>query len=354
VSLNPETGAISGTPTTAGDHAVTVKVKDAQGQEATRGYTIRVAPPPLLIETTDAGSCNIGAAHTVDLRASGGKGPYSWSLISGALPAGLALDAATGRISGNAAAAGRFSFTVQVTDASGVTASRSLGITVTAPALSVSVALADAAAGRQGRVNVSLGSQYPAPVRARLTLTFTPDAGLPDDPAIQFAIGGRTAELSLSAGSQTTSAPFQTGTVAGTIVITASFSAGGVDVTPSPAPQATFRIEPQPPVGTDSGARRTAGGLEVMLTGFVTDREAVSATFRFTASGGTVLQTSEFTVQVGQAFAAWFNNPDSRESGGLFRYTQPFSVQGDTTGIAGVSVTLSNLRGASQTLNLTF
>jgi len=51
------------------------------------------------------------------LFASGGKTPYTWSLLSGSLPAGLTLSSA-GLISGTPTAAGVFDFTVQVTDSS--------------------------------------------------------------------------------------------------------------------------------------------------------------------------------------------------------------------------------------------
>jgi hypothetical protein len=48
--------------------------------------------------------------------ATGGLMPYSWSLSTGSLPAGLTLDASTGSITGTPTASGVSSFTVRVTD----------------------------------------------------------------------------------------------------------------------------------------------------------------------------------------------------------------------------------------------
>ncbi|MGH7336617.1 MAG: Ig domain-containing protein, partial [Myxococcota bacterium] len=51
------------------------------------------------------------------LAATGGVVPYAWSVAAGSLPPGLALNAATGTISGTPTAAGNWSFTARVTDA---------------------------------------------------------------------------------------------------------------------------------------------------------------------------------------------------------------------------------------------
>ena len=63
-----------------------------------------------------------GAAYAANLQASGGKQPYSWSLKSGLLPAGLSLSH-TGAVTGTPTGSGTFSSLVfEVSDASKSTA----------------------------------------------------------------------------------------------------------------------------------------------------------------------------------------------------------------------------------------
>jgi hypothetical protein len=48
----------------------------------------------------------------------GGNEPYIWSIVTGALPEGLTLNAATSVISDTPTTKGHYSFTVKVTDSS--------------------------------------------------------------------------------------------------------------------------------------------------------------------------------------------------------------------------------------------
>ncbi len=55
---------------------------------------------PLFITTHTLGVATVGEQVSVNLQAQGGKPPYSWQVINGALPSGLLLDAQLGSIQG--------------------------------------------------------------------------------------------------------------------------------------------------------------------------------------------------------------------------------------------------------------
>jgi putative Ig domain-containing protein len=92
------------------------------------------APPQLTITTTSLPNGTVGAPYSQQLSATGGTTPYSWSLISGSLPAGLTLNATTGVISGTPTTAGTSPFTAQVADSGSPqqSAQRALSISVVA------------------------------------------------------------------------------------------------------------------------------------------------------------------------------------------------------------------------------
>jgi Putative Ig domain len=90
-----------------------------------------VTPPSLSIETATLPSKRVGRGYRVTLQASGGQLPYTWSIVSGALPPGLEL-LAKGTIRGTLTTAGTFTFTVEVRDSASppASATRELSITV--------------------------------------------------------------------------------------------------------------------------------------------------------------------------------------------------------------------------------
>ena len=88
-----------------------------------------------LISITTSGlpDGQVQVAYQATLAATGGVTSYTWSVASGQLPQGLALDGASGVIAGTPSAAGPFSFTIQVSDSSQPTAqtdSRTLALTI--------------------------------------------------------------------------------------------------------------------------------------------------------------------------------------------------------------------------------
>jgi hypothetical protein len=151
-------GVVSGTPTASGTSTFTAKVTDSTtptAQTATRTYTITVAAAvtPLQITTSSLAAGQVGTAYSVTVQASGGTTPYSWSLTSGALPAGLSLTAASGAISGTPTTSGTYAFTVKATDSTtptAQTATKSLTLTVAVAATPVQVTTASLPGGEVG------------------------------------------------------------------------------------------------------------------------------------------------------------------------------------------------------------
>jgi hypothetical protein len=84
----------------------------------------------LQVQTAALPVTQVGAAFDQTLAASGGAGGVLWELAQGHLPAGLELEAATGRMHGTPAEPGSFPVTVAVVDASGNRASAALTLTV--------------------------------------------------------------------------------------------------------------------------------------------------------------------------------------------------------------------------------
>jgi hypothetical protein len=131
LSLSATKGVISGIPTTAGTSTFTVKVTDHANpvRSGTRTYSLVVT---MEISPSSLPAATIRVAYSVTLSASGGTAPYTWKVVSGSLPAGLSLSATKGTISGVPTKAGTYTFTVEVTDHSKLTATRTFSLLVKA------------------------------------------------------------------------------------------------------------------------------------------------------------------------------------------------------------------------------
>lgn len=121
-------GQISGTPTTVGTTNFSLTLDDSAGRSITQATSISVAPN-LVITTGVLPPGTVGTFYSSSLGASGGNQPFTWTLTSGSLPPGLSLSSG-GTISGTPTASASSSFTVQVSDSSGDTATQALSIGV--------------------------------------------------------------------------------------------------------------------------------------------------------------------------------------------------------------------------------
>lgn len=101
--------------------AVILTACDKEPDNSSASHTLKIT-------TTVLPSTFNGLTYNQTLAAQDGTQPYSWSIVSGALPNGLTLDPNTGVISGvsNDAEGWNYYFTVQVVDAGNRTASADL------------------------------------------------------------------------------------------------------------------------------------------------------------------------------------------------------------------------------------
>jgi hypothetical protein len=126
-------GQISGTPGAGGTASFSVRVTDSStpAQGATRALSLAVVTDrPLEVVTRSLAPAHVGVPYAERLEARGGTGSYTWSLVGGALPAGLMLQP-DGRVTGEAGLLGRYDFTVEVRDGASATAYASVRLKVT-------------------------------------------------------------------------------------------------------------------------------------------------------------------------------------------------------------------------------
>jgi hypothetical protein len=359
LTLNPQSGIVSGTPERAGTSEFTLRVTDATSATSNRACTISVNDAVLSITSAEVlPEAAAGTTYAFELRAAGGRGPYVWTVVEGAFPEGLSLDS-SGRISGTPATPGTFAATIRVTDSSQTVVSQQIRITVR-PAAAPAVSFVDMpeilGPAQQVRVSLQLNGSYPAPLDGTVRMTFSPDPGIDvDDASIQFATGGRRASFRVSPGD--TLAAFalpdlllQTGTVAGTIQLSVELTANGQPVgTPA---MKSMRIDRLAPRISSVSVIQTAGGFEVRITGFSTTRDVTEATFRFTPAPGSSLEETELVLPMADESRTWFNDSRSHAFGSQFLLVQPFTVENAI--LSSVSVSLTNGQGTSQVVSAQF
>lgn len=138
-------GLLSGIPTHTGTWSFWIEISDEDPPSASwcrpakseREFTIQVGVPP----------AEVGLPYALGVQALG-DAPQTWAIASGQLPPGLALDPASGAITGMPELSGSFAVTVSVVDSKGRTGLMAFTIAVSSRLALATTTLPVARAGR--------------------------------------------------------------------------------------------------------------------------------------------------------------------------------------------------------------
>jgi uncharacterized protein (TIGR03437 family) len=118
-------GQLWGTPTATGNYTVQVTATDANGLAVSQTYPLHVSPLALVSNQPfygfNLGSFMYNTFFSQQFQLLGGTGPYTATIVYGALPAGLTLNASSLLVSGTPLETGSLTTGVRFTDAAGNT-----------------------------------------------------------------------------------------------------------------------------------------------------------------------------------------------------------------------------------------
>jgi streptogramin lyase len=378
LSANPTTGAITGTPTTAGPYSGTITVTDSSTptkQSASQPIAIAINPIPLNVTCVIAPQGIVGTSYSAaPCSASGGNPPYAW--IGSGLPPGLSANPTTGAITGTPTTAGPYSGTLTVTDSSPTKQTQSPSFTISIlPGVAITglnLAQSTTTNPPQSNVTITLANPSADPVTALFCMTFQANSSVDQPPTginpydASFANAnsslltqcppGSISAISFTLGPSDpvtkTLATISQGTVAGEITLTiVSLLDGSTSVLPGQNTSVSVTIPAATPQVTSGPVISSVanGSFTVSLNGYTNTREFTEADFTFTpgTTGGTTLNNSSSPVTItvltnGADQTQWFQTPASAGLGGAFSLTVSFPYSGDASALGTVTVTLKN------------
>ena len=196
LGLSPD-GVLTGTPSALGSFAFSIFVTDSSGGSgpfsASQSYTLSVDTVNITILPPALPAAQIAQGYSLSLNGTGGSAPYSFSILNGVLPKGLALSS-QGVISGIPVAGGTFNFTAAATDSSGgpgpYTSAQQYALTVSPPIISVTPAALPNAAIETGYAQTISAAGGTAPYTFSTGgplprgLNLTPDGMLAGTPSV--------------------------------------------------------------------------------------------------------------------------------------------------------------------------
>lgn len=185
LTLNSNSGVISGTLGAPGTYDFQVTATDSVNATGTATAQVVVLAPATIALPASLPAATFGLDYGQSVAASGGTAPYAYIVSMGSLPQGVALNAATGALTGAPTQLGTANFEITATDANGFFASRAYTVVTGAPVITVTGSFGDATAGAPYNATVSVTGGA-APLR------FSADGTLPPGLSVDATTGAVT------------------------------------------------------------------------------------------------------------------------------------------------------------------
>lgn len=343
--------SITYTPTTgyAGPDSFTYTATNSAGTSSSAAtVTITVSPPTIVYAPANPPNGNVGVAYSQSIAtASGGAAPYTYTIASGALPAGVTL-AGNGTLSGTPTAAGTFTFQVKAADSSTGTGAP---FSTTTANLSLTITAANIALAPSALPSGTAGTAYSQTITATggtAPYTYVLQSGtLPV--GITLSSAGVLSGVSTQAGSfpitvfatdssTGTGAPFH-----GTQSYTLTIASPTITLTPAILPAATVSTAYSQTLSASGGTGpysfsetgNLPPGITLAATGTLSGTPTTAGDFSFTAVAtdthaftGSRSYSVHVTATLPGAPGIGTVTPGDRQA--TVNFTAPASLGGDT------------------------
>lgn len=323
LTLNPQTGELSGIPTSAAGVNITVRATDANNCFGEVTVTLQINCPTITLSPSSGSptilsSGTVGQIFSQTFTAAPASGSYTYSIPPAAVPPGLTFNTVTGILSGTPTIPGTYGFTLSASAFGVCTGEQSYSLTINCPAITISPAGPALHAGVIGEAY----SQQLTANNASGTVNFTLSSG-----ALPLGLTMSLAGLISGTPTQSGTANFIVlATDANGCTSTASYSltvsCPAITISPLTLPAATTQVSynqtvSAAPSGTVYNFATTAGALPTGLTlgsttGVISGTPTAAGTYTFTitATGfGACTGTREYTITVASSCAAFSFSP---------------------------------------------
>jgi CSLREA domain-containing protein len=153
-------GVLSGTPSTQGSYSFTVTATGFGSCSGSRQYTLTITASCATITLpTLPATGKVGVNYSGNLAATTPSASYTFTVESGALPPGLAINNLFGQLSGKPTAAGEYTFTLKAARSNGCTGTREYTVVVSSGTALRTALARTADYDGDGRSDLSLWSE---------------------------------------------------------------------------------------------------------------------------------------------------------------------------------------------------